>query len=66
MISHIYLYKKLEEEQIGGEFTEEKNFTRTKKKNCREKYKTRHCICHLIIYECHEFSFFMFFVYLSA
>ena len=31
MTSHIHLYKDEKEEQIGGEFTEEENFTRGKK-----------------------------------
>ena len=37
MISDIFLYKELEEEQVGGEFMEEKNFTRDKKKELMGK-----------------------------
>ena len=33
---HIHLYKELEEEQVGREFTEEKNFTRGKCKDWQE------------------------------
>ena len=37
MVSHKHLYKELEEEQVGKEFTEEKNFTRCKSVNWLEK-----------------------------
>ena len=37
MTSCIHLYKELEEDQVGGEFIEEKNFRIDKRKNWREK-----------------------------
>ena len=32
MTTHIHLYKELEEEQVGGKFTEENNFAKGKSK----------------------------------
>ena len=35
---HIHLYKESEEEQVGGKFREEKNFTRGKRKIWQEQF----------------------------
>ena len=39
MTCHIRLQKKKVEEQVGWEFTEEKNFTKNKGKNRQEVWK---------------------------